>query len=331
MSELKSNEPKAVMAKEKKSRDGLYILIIILLLLLGGYFGWQMSEKNKLINKCEFANAQLNTEMGDLNEMMYSQGVADGEDLKENLQNMLYDFESMENLNTDLNDSIVAQKNKIEQMLVDLEKEKGNKRYYARKVRELTAETETLRSIMKDYVRTIDSLHTENVILKTDLTNTKTDLTNMTSDRDNYKTQTNDLTDKVKTGSKLVANSVLSEGIKEKGSGSYKETDRASRCTHIRSCFSIGENKISTPGNKIIYMRIITPQGGILYSSNSNTLSTDDGKSLLYSDKKSINYQNQATDVCVFYKLTKEITKGNYIAELWCEGVRIGLNKFVLK
>ena len=192
MSEIQSKESSTIMTQEKKSRDGLYILIIILLLLLGGYFGWQMSEKNKLINKCEFANNQLNTEMGDLNEMMYSQGLADGEDLKENLQNMLYDFESMENLNTHLNDSIAAQKNKIEKMLVDLEKEKGNKRYYARKVRELTAETETLRNIMKDYVRTIDSLHTENVILKTDLTNTKTDLTNMTSDRDNYKTQTDD-------------------------------------------------------------------------------------------------------------------------------------------
>ena len=78
-------------------------------------------------------------------------------------------------------------------------------------------------------------------------------------------------------------------------------------------------------------MRIITPQGGILYSSNSHTLSTDNGKSLLYSDKKSINYQNKRIDVCVFYKLTKTITKGNYIAELWCEGVRIGVNKFSLK
>ena len=133
------------------------------------------------------------------------------------------------------------------------------------------------------------------------------------------------------SGSKLIANGMVSEGIKEKGSGSFKETTRASRATHIRSCFTIGQNKIATKGNKMVYMRIITPQGGILYSSNSNTLATQDGKSLLYSDKKSINYQNQPIDVCIFYKLTKEITKGNYIAELWCEGVRIGTNKFVLK
>lgn len=331
MSNSEETKTTPVMTKEKKSKDGMYLLIILLLLMGGGYLGWQMSQKNKAINECELLNGELNTELGDLNEMMYDQGLVDGANLKENLQNMLFDFNSIEDLNTHLNDSIIAQKAKIEQMLIDLEKEKGNKRYYARKVRELTAETETLRSIMKDYIRTIDSLHTENVILRTDLTNSQVDLSNMTTDRDDYKNQTEDLTNKVNAGSKLIANAILSEGIKEKGSGSYKATERANRCTHIRTCFTIGENKISTAGNKMVYMRIITPQGGILYSSSSNTLGTQDGKSLLYSDKKSINYQNQPIDVCIFYKLTKEITKGNYIAELWCEGVRIGTNKFVLK
>jgi len=331
MSNSEETKTTPVVTKEKKSRDGLYILLILLLLMGAGYMGWQMSEKNKAINECVLINESLDSELGDLNEMMYDQGLADGENLKENLQNMLYDFNAMGDLNTHLNDSIIAQKEKIEQMLVDLEKEKGNKRYYARKVRELTEETETLRSIMKDYVRTIDSLNTENIILKTDLNNTQVDLSNMTTDRDDYKNQTSELSDKVNAGSKLIANSILSEGIKEKGSGSYKATDRANRCTHIRSCFTVGENKISSAGNKTIYMRIITPQGGILHSSTSNTLSTQDGKSLLYSDKKSINYQNQSIDVCIFYELTKEITSGNYIAELWSEGVRVGTNKFVLK
>lgn len=317
--------------QEKKSKDGIYILIIILLLIGGGYLGWSLSNKNRQINECQFEKEQLDKEMGDMNEMMYEQGLSDGESLKENLQNMLADYESMENLNTDLNDSIAAQKAKIQEILTELEKEKGNKRYYARKVRELTEETETLRAIMKDYVRTIDSLNTENLILKTDLTNTKIDLTNMTNDRDSYKDQAEDLSEQVNLGSKLTAAGIVSEGIKEKGSGAYKETDRAGRATHIRSCFTIVENKISKAGNKTIYMRIITPEGGVLYSSSSNMLSTEDGKSLIYSDKKTINYQNEAVDVCIFYKLTSEISKGDYIAELWCEGVKIGTNKFVLK
>ncbi len=317
--------------KQKKSRDGLYIFIILLMMCGGGYLGWSLSEKNKQINECTFANDEMSKELGELNEMMYDQGLAAGEDLKTNLQNMLSDYEQMEALNTDLNDSISMQKEKIQTILAELEKEKGNKRYYASKVRELEEETETLRAIMKDYLRTIDSLHTENIILKTDLDNTKNSLNEVTSDRDNYKVKTEELSNKVNAGSKLTASGIVSEGIKEKGSGSFKETDRAKSCTHIRSCFTVGENRISSPGNKTIYMRIITPDGNVLYSSSSNNLNTEDGKTLIYSDKKSINYQNESIDVCIYYKLTNEIPKGNYICELWCEGVRIGINKFVLK
>ncbi len=320
--------------KEKKSKDGLYILVILLLLLGAGYLGWEISKKNKALNECEFNNTELNNEIGDMNEMMYEQGLAQGESLKENLQMMMADYEQMEGLNTNLNDSIAAQKAKIQTILEELEKEKGNKRYYARKVRELTEETETLRAIMKDYVRTIDSLNTENLILQTNLENTQIDLTNMTQDRDNYKTQSEELSDKVSAGSKLTAAAILTEGIKEKGSGAYKVTSRAGRVTHIRSCFDLTENRIAQAGNKTIYMRIITPQGGVLHSSTSNVLNTEDGKTLLYSDKKTVNYQKQLLNVCIFYKLTQNemdnMAKGNYIAELWCEGVRIGTNKFVL-
>jgi hypothetical protein len=326
------NSANVPVQKEKKSKDGLYILVILILLIGAGYLGWEISKKNKALNQCEFNNTELNNEIGDMNEMLYEQGLAQGENLKQNLEMMLTDYEQMENLNTDLNDSIVAQKEKIKTILEELEKEKGNKRYYARKVRELTEETETLRAIMKDYVRTIDSLRTENLILQTDLENTKIDLTNVAQERDTYKSKTEDLSNKVNAGSKLTAAAILTEGIKQKSSGSYKVTSKASRATHIRSCFDITENRIATAGNKTIYMRIITPQGGVLHSSNSNVLSTEEGTSLLYSDKKTINYQNQPINVCIFYELSngETLSKGNYIAELWCEGVRIGTNKFVL-
>ena len=199
------------------------------------------------------------------------------------------------------------------------------------KVYKLEKETETLRSIMKDYIRTIDSLNTENGVLTESLNATLTDLDQMTESRNTYQSTAEELSDKVNKGSKLTAFGFVSEGIKEKSSGSYKETDKASRCTHIRSCFTLGENAIATAGNKTVYMRIITPGGSVLNSSNSNTLKTDNGLSLLYSDKKVVNYQNKPVDLCVFYELGADIDKGNYVAEIYCEGVSIGSDTFVLK
>ena len=317
--------------KAKSKKDGLYILIIILLLLLSGFLGWKLSNKNKEINELSFEKTELTTEMNVLNEMMYEQGVEAGEDLKSNLQNMLADYETMESMNTELNDSIVEQKEKIISILAELKKEKKNKKYYAGKVYKLEKETETLRSIMKDYVRTIDSLNTENFTLRTDLTNTRNDLTTVIQDRDNLQSHANDLSMKVNAGSKLSAIGILSEGIKEKSSGSFKPTDRANRATHIRSCFTIGANTIASAGNKTIYMRVIAQNGNVLYTTNNNTFKTGDGKNLVFSDKKTINYQKEVIDVCIFHKLSNDIEKGNYTTQLWCEGALIGKNSFVLK
>lgn len=330
-SKVVSDEPKDDGKGGGGKRDGFYILIIILLLLGGGYLGYLLSEKNKYINNCQNANTALELEMEELNEMMYDQGLDLGEDVKTNLQNMLSMYDKMEESNTELNDSIAAQKQRISEILQELEDVKGDKSHYMSKVYKLQKETETLRNIMKDYIRTIDSLNVANGRLETNLAETMDDLDKMTVDRNNLADQNTQLSDKVSKGSKLVASDFVSEGIKEKGTGSYKEVTRAGQCTHIRSCFNLGENTIANAGNKTVYMRVITPDGNVLYSSPSNELTTETGQKLLYSDKKEINYQNKEINVCVFYKLSKEIDKGNYITQIYCEGVMIGSDTFVLK
>lgn len=313
-----------------KKRDGIYIVIILLLLLGGGYMGYLISEKNKSLNTCDLEKQQLVTDMEDLNEMMHDEGLAIGENVKQNLENMLDQYNSIQIENQAMADSIQAQKDHIATLLQDLESAKGDRKHYMSKVYMLQKETETLRSIMKDYIRTIDSLNTVNQGLVADLDVTKNQLNDVSSERDNYKVQTEELTDKVNKGSKLSAYDFVTEGIKERSSGSYKETDRASQCTHIRSCFTLGENTIASAGNKTVYMRIITPGGSVLYDNNNNTFKSGD-QSLLYSDKKTVNYQNQSVDICIFYKLNGEIEKGNYVAQIYCEGAMIGNDNFVLK
>lgn len=314
-----------------KKRDGVYIIIILLLLLGGGYLGWLMSEKNKALNTCSNERLSLETELVDLNVMMEAEGVAMGESVKDNLQNMLSMYDNMTIENSDMADSIQAQKDKISNLMIELDDAKSDKNHYLSKVYKLQKETETLRSIMKDYIRTIDSLNVANGQLTMDLTNTQNDLTNTQNNLNETQSNLNDMTDKVNKGSKLTAFSFASEGIKEKSSGSYKVMDRAKNCTHIRACFTIGDNAIANSGNRTVYMRIITPGGSVLYENNNNTFNTDAGQSLLYSDKKSINYQNKSTDICIFHKLTGDITKGNYTAQIYCDGVMIGSDNFVLK
>lgn len=328
----RDNKPApAAPAPSGKKRDGLYIILILLLLGGIGYLAYQLSESNKLINQCSNEKTDLENEMIAMNDMLNAEGMDMGDNVRQNLENMLTMYNQMESDNVALNDSMSLQKEKIQGLLAELEKAKGDKRYYANTVLKLQKETETLRSIMKDYIRTIDSLNTVNGVLTVDLNKTLENLDQMTESRNTYQATSEELTEKVNKGSKLTAFGFVSEGIKERSTGSYKEEERASRCSHIRSCFSLGENAIASAGNKMVYMRIISPSGSVLSSSNSNTLQSESGQSLIYSDKKSVNYQNKSVDLCIFYELGVEIEGGNYVTEIYCEGVKIGTDNFVLK
>ena len=112
-------------------------------------------QKIEAINECSNERADLQLEIESLNEMMYEQGLDIGEDVKMNLQNMLTMCDKMEVDNQDMNDSITAQKERIEQLMLDLEDAKGDKQYYASKVAKLQKKLK-LRSIMKDYIRTMN-------------------------------------------------------------------------------------------------------------------------------------------------------------------------------
>ena len=318
--------------KSKRRSGGIYIIIITMLLIAAAFLGWKLSDKNQDLQDCGLAQDSLRIEMEGLNEMMYDQGLEVGEDVKTNLSNMLILYDKMEVENSDMMDSINAQKEKIKNMMIELEDAKSDKSYYASKVYKLQKETEVLRSIMKDYIRTIDSLNVANNILTESLEETMRDLENTQGELSTVTDERNELEEKVNSGSKLTAFSFTTDGIKEKSSGSYKETTKAKSCTHIRSCFTIGDNAIANKGNKEVYMRVVTPGGTVLNSSQSNSFKTDNGQTLLYSDKKTINYQNQSTDVCIFYRLAgEELDKGNYTAQIYADGVMIGSDNFVLK
>jgi hypothetical protein len=186
--------------------------------------------------------------------------------------------------------------------------------------------------VMKSYLTTIDSLYTENTGLKTDLKHTSDQLTQVSDEKQQIQDKANQYEETIKAGSKLQAYGITSEGLKVRSSGSFKETERANFTDQIRACFTLSENNIATAGNKTVYMQVITPGGKTLYERSSNMLTLDGGSKVVYSDKKTVNYQKSALDVCVFYDLKGEkAEKGNYTIKLYCDGAAIGTDTFVLK
>ena len=102
--------------------------------------------------------------------MLADAGFGDAKDLKQDLSVLLSDFKSLETDNDTLNEKINTQKAKIQELMDQVERNKGDR--YA--IIKLQKEAGTLRSIMQSYVHTIDSLNTLNVKLIGEIKDTKT-------------------------------------------------------------------------------------------------------------------------------------------------------------
>lgn len=311
----------------KKRKDTLYLLIILLLLsgLVAITIMYRM-QGDKL-NNCSIKVAKQDKMMEDMNETFADYGVIMSEDIRDNLQGMLSNYDLMNVENQEMQDSINAQKDKIKNLMVELEASKKDKKGYIWRIKQLKEETETLRSIMKDYVRQIDSLGQMNEELRVNLDKTTTNLDKMTEDRNLYKSESENYKTQVEKGSKLSAYSFSTIGL----GFNDKQNKKAKKVAKIKSCFTVGENTIAESGKKNFYIRVISPDGKVLTKRNTNTINTKSG-TIVYSDSRSVDYQNQAIDVCIVADVRDlGLVKGSYIVEIYADGARIGKDSFVLK
>ena len=287
-------------------------LVVVTILLLGfcGYLIWQNLELQKQIETGEIAFTEVST---------------DRDEVKAELEDMLAQYEEMETNNNELNAELEAQKAQIEKLL----KEAKGKNWSIYKLRK---ETETLRRIMKGYVVQIDSLNQANGILKEENTAVKSELSNEKTKTQNLTEQNEDLTDLVTVASQLKTSGLKSYGIRVKSNNTGKETDRAKKTDKIRTSFTILKNKITVPGKKWVYVRILTPDGKVLSQKTDDSNKFDfNGVRGLYSSKKQINYQNQQTTLTIDWKKTTDFPVGEYNVEVYADGVDIGKTKFILK
>jgi chromosome segregation ATPase len=166
-----------------KKNNGPYIAIILLLLLGLAVMGFMWSRKNSQLNACTVENTQLNADMAGMNEMMQGYVGNMSNDLKTDFKNMLKTYDALIEKDKSKADSLNAQKAKIQDLIDQLDQ---NKKMTASQLYKMRKENETLRTIMKGYVRQIDSLNTMNLKLTSVLDETTTKLNATTIERDDY-------------------------------------------------------------------------------------------------------------------------------------------------
>ena len=283
--------------KSKKKRGMFLWIIIVLLMGTNAVLIWlYLQEKNKLAEKI----IEIKT--------IY----VEKENIELDLATLKKDYEGLETNNKAIQADIELKKARIEELMIEAKKHKGDAYFIAK----LKKETETLRAIMQHYVVTIDSLNTLNQTLVAEKKNV---IKQLNEEKEELKST-------IAKGSILTCFNVNAKGVYfKKGGKKEVESNKARKATKIKVSFSLGENKIAKAGEKTVYVRIMTPDGKEMAKSYDDSYKFVFNKSSgYYAGKETVNYGNVELSAVTYCEGQGEMVPGNYIIEISCDGAMIG-------
>lgn len=293
---------------EKKTNVFLYISIILFIACI--ILTWQVvSLKNQ--------KDVLTTEKDTLS--------AEKTQLIANLENLKKEYEKLATDNKNLSEMFNAEKEKVEKLLVKVKNSEGSVSKYKKQVASMEGR-------LKEYEQQIEQLKQQNKELVAENFNIKTQLDSSTTENKELTAKKTELEETVAKGTVLHSYDINADGIIVKSKGKEVPTKKVKRAEKIRVCFTIGENAIAAAGTKDIYLRIADPNGTILSMGEGDEFSFEsEGKKLQYTTKESINYNNKATDLCLYWVKAKDFIPGTYTVDIFAEGNAIGTSNFILE
>ena len=282
---------------------------IILILGLGALIYFQFSKITEAENQL--------VELTQVMEFEKQQSIEEYEKLA-----MEYEEFYIETSNDSLLKLFDEEKQKVQQLLQELKTVKATN---ARRIKELQKELGTVRGVLKSYIYKVDSLNTVNDNLKKENVKVKKQIQEANEIARLLEEKTNELDAKINLASILEADEIQIKTLNKKG----KVTKSLKRITNIELCFQVLRNITAERGYKTIYIRIADANGEVL-NTDGKTFEFE-GKELIYSAKKEIEYNGEDTPVCMYYKVTNPLQTGSYSIAIFADGNLIGTTGIVLK
>ncbi len=288
------------MESNKKLKT-LVIVLAVVAVVLAGVLAWIWVDRNEMIGGLK----------------------VEKEDLTGQMLQLKSDYDGLSSNNDTLNAQLSVEREKVEQLIVRVQQADVKNRG---QIREYEKEMGTLRSIMRGYIKQLDSLNTLNIQLREDASVARTEARDSRTKLTVLQTTTDEYAKQVQIGSVLKGRGVMLTAI----NSSNKDTDRSSRTAKLRTCLSLVENSIATKGPRRIFIRVKGPDG-ILLTSGQQQIFTLDGEQMLYSASREVDYQGSEIEICIFYGGSSSFVKGVYTVEVYTEESKLGSADLLLK
>jgi hypothetical protein len=240
----------------------------------------------------------------------YSRLEMDKEQVVFDLEKLRFSYDTLNIENSMMLAEISAQRDKIDGLITSVK----NGNWELGKAKK---EAATLRVIMKGYIVTIDSINQLNQALTEENTAMRDRVKEVQVINEKLEERQENMEEIIEVGRVLQCTEINVVGIRVTQTGRQRETARADRVEMIKVCFTLLENKIAEPGNKVLNLRVTDLEGNVLLPNN------DGG----YSATRNIDYSNDRLDACVFYSVdieTNALISGEYTIEILEQEVVIG-------
>ena len=294
--------------RKSKTNKGVVVLLVIIVLMLGAAVGVMLSKLDD--QKKEAAEVQ---------------DILEGQKkiLEDDLTDLQGQFGALQTNNDSLKNLASEQQERITKLLAI----QADNAY---KIRTYQKELETLRGVLKSYIIQVDSLNqrnialvAENVELARNLASERTQSARLTEDKER-------LSSTVQKAQVLSVSNIVTIGLT---SNNRREvtTDRVRNVDKLKSCFTLRENQVAAAGERTLYLVIVKPDKKVLFNNANSTFATQEGGEIVYTDRRTVEYDNKDIDVCIYTDNNGRLTAGNYEVNVYCDGYMVGTSTFILR
>ncbi len=307
--------------KGRKPGPQRYILFAIGAFVVAVLAGWLVFSAVRANKRADAAKAQMEQLQLDMAQR----------DLERDYQDLNNEFEQFENsrkyimndsVKRELNDKYEAARVQVEKLQQELANQKTKS---AAEIAKLRSEIETLRSLLRHYVEEIDRLNKENEALRSENKEIKEKNTRLSNQVNETARRNEVLSERMTLAEKLNVTGLSLTPLNKKG----KKEKKVTKAVQLMATFTIPQNNSTPVGEKIIYMRIISPSGQLL--GNGGTFSFEGGN-VEYTAKKSVEYAGEEIGgVTIYYDVNTPLIAGEYTVGLFADNFRLVSRKIDLR
>lgn len=215
-------------------------------------------------------------------------------------------------------DSLVArldaEQKRAQQLLQELRNLKTNS---SAEILRLKKELETVRAVLRDYVRQVDSLQQINQTLIGERDQARAEAERTRQENTTINEQNTRLTEQVAVASQLNATAISLTPTKKNG----KAAKRSKDIVRFALSFNISRNVTAHTGNRTVYARLLSPSGAVVGQSGTFAY---ENKHIGYSASKVVEYNGEETHVTIYIPVSEYLSAGTYSVHIFTDGQMIG-------